>query len=110
MKMQYAPFLLLLHSGSSEQEELNCFLRGRRIVQTRKELVATEGASNWAILAEYLDSPEKSTGDQQIKNKVDYKEILNAADFSLFSKLREARVNAHGDCFQFEQRAVNREQ
>jgi len=89
--MQYASFLLPLHSGSVEQEELNRFLRGRRIIQTRKELVTTDSASHWAILVEYLDSPEKNTGDQQIKNKVDYKEILNEADFSLYSKLREVR-------------------
>jgi superfamily II DNA helicase RecQ len=91
MKLQYAPFLLPLHPGSAEQDELNRFLRGRRIVQTRKELVAMEGASHWAILVEYLDSPEKSAGEQQVKGKVDYKEILNANDFSLFSKLREVR-------------------
>ena len=91
MKLQYAPFLLPLHSGSAEQDEMNRFLRGHRIVQTRKELVQADGASHWAILVEYLDSPEKTAGEQQIKNKVDYKEILNAADFSLFSKLREVR-------------------
>ena len=91
MKLQYAAFLLPLYAGSSEQDELNRFLRGHRIVQTRKELVESQGVCNWAILAEYLDSPEKSSVDQQIKGKVDYKEILNAADFSLFSKLREIR-------------------
>jgi superfamily II DNA helicase RecQ len=91
LKLQYAAFLLPLHAGSSEQDELNRFLRGHRIVQIRKELVESQGAGNWAILAEYLDSPEKNSGDQQIKGKVDYKEILNAADFALFSKLREVR-------------------
>jgi superfamily II DNA helicase RecQ len=89
--LQYAPFLLPLHSNSAEQDELNRFLRGHRIIQTRKELVITDGASHWAILVEYLDTPEKSSGEQQIKGKVDYKEILNAGDFSLFSKLREIR-------------------
>ena len=91
MRLQYASFLLPFHAGSAEQEELNRFLRGHRIVQTRKELVATDDASGWAVLVEYLDSPEKNAGEQQIRNKVDYKEILNAADFSLFSKLREIR-------------------
>ena len=91
MKLQYAAFLLPLHSGSAEQDELNRFLRGRRIVQTRKELVTTDSSSHWAILVEYLDSTEKSAGERQIKGKVDYKEILNAAEFSLFSKLREVR-------------------
>jgi len=90
MRLQYASFLLPLHAGSAEQDELNRFLRGHRIIQTRKELVAADGASHWAILVEYLDSPEKS-GGEQIKGKVDYKEVLNAADFALFSKLREVR-------------------
>jgi superfamily II DNA helicase RecQ len=91
LKLQYASFLLPLHSGSAEQDELNRFLRGHRIVQTCKELVTTGGASQWAVLVEYLENPEKSVGEQQIKSKVDYKEILNAEDFSLFSKLREVR-------------------
>jgi len=91
MKLQYAPFLLPLYSGSAEQDELNRFLRGHRIVQSRKELVAVDGVSHWAILVEYLESPEKGLGDQQIRNKVDYKEILSAEDFALFSKLREVR-------------------
>jgi superfamily II DNA helicase RecQ len=91
LKLQYASFLLPLYAESAEQESLNRFLRGHRVVQTRKELVSPESIPGWAILVEYLDSPEKSSGDQQIKSKVDYKEILNAVDFALFSKLREVR-------------------
>jgi len=91
LKLQYASFLLPLYSGSVEQDEMNRFLRGRRIVQTRKELIASENVSSWAILVEYLDSQEKNTGEQQAKSKIDYKEILSAGDFSLFSKLREVR-------------------
>jgi len=90
MKLQYASFLLPLHFGSTEQDELNRFLRGHRIVQTRKELAAIDGVSHWAILVEYLDSPQKSSGES-IKNKVDYKEVLNEKDFALYSKLREVR-------------------
>jgi len=90
LKLQYASFLLPLHADSDEQEALNRFLRAHRIVQTHTELTATDGASQWAILVEYLESPLKSTGEP-VKGKVDYKEILNAADFLLFSKLREVR-------------------
>ena len=90
MKLQYATFLLPVYTGSAEQEELNRFLRGHRIVQTSKELVSTGSTSNWAILVEYLDHSEKST-DEQIKSKVDYKEILSPDDFLLYSKLREIR-------------------
>ena len=90
MKLQYAPFLLPLYPGSAEQEELNRFLRGRRIVQTRKELAVIEGTPRWAVLVEYLDGQEKSTGES-VKSKIDYREILSPEDFSVFSKLREIR-------------------
>jgi len=91
MRLQYASFLLPFYAGSAEQDELNRFLRGRRIVQTRKEPVQAGGASGWAVLVEYLDSQEKSADEQQIRGKVDYKELLSPADFSIFSKLREIR-------------------
>ena len=90
MKLQYASFLLPLHSDSAEQESLNRFLKGHRIVQTRKELVSNESTAHWAILVEYLDNPEKGKNEPS-KNKVDYREILSVEDFSLFSKLREVR-------------------
>ena len=60
-------------------------------MQTRKELVSDEGNSLWAILVEYLESQGKGDSDRQAKGKVDYREVLSPADFSLYSKLRDAR-------------------
>jgi len=92
MRLQYASFSLPLHSGSAEQEELNRFLRGHRIVQAGKELASVEGAPCWAILVEYLDGPAgKSAGEQAARGKVDYREVLSAEDFALYSRLRDAR-------------------
>ena len=90
MKLQYISFVLPIFPNSNEQEELNRFLRSHRIVQTRKEFVTFDCTSQWVILVEYLDVPEKNSGES-IKGKVDYKEILNAIDFAMFSKLREVR-------------------
>ena len=59
-------------------------------MQTRKELVTMEGMAHWAILVEYLESSGKSA-DVTIRGKVDYKDVLSAGDFSLYSKLREIR-------------------
>ena len=91
MKLQYVSFLLPLYPASAEQEDLNRFLRRYRIVQTRKELVSKEGESCWALLVEYLDQQVKNESEASLKSKVDYKEILEAGDFALFSKLREVR-------------------
>jgi superfamily II DNA helicase RecQ len=90
MKLQYAPFLLPLWPDSPEQEALNRFIRGHRLVQTRKELVSVDGQSHWAILVEYLDDAAKP-GVEPVKSKVDYKELLSPEDFTLFSKLRDIR-------------------
>ena len=59
-------------------------------MQIRKELASMENTPHWAILVEYLDNPEKTSGET-IKSKVDYKEVLSAEDFSLYTKLRETR-------------------
>jgi superfamily II DNA helicase RecQ len=90
MKIQYAPFLLPLYADSAEQEALNRFIRTHRIVQTRRELVSLEAVPHWAVLVEYLDGGEKAAGENP-KSKIDYKEILSAEDFTLFSKLRDTR-------------------
>jgi len=92
LRLQYASFSLPLHASSTEQEELNRFLRGHRVVQSRRELASVDGAPCWAILVEYLEGPGKLPGgEHQAKSKVDYREILSEADFSLYSKLRDAR-------------------
>jgi len=93
MRLQYASFCLPLHSGSAEEEELNRFLGNHRIVQTRKELASIEGVASWAILVEYLDGgaqPKFGSG-AQARGKVDYREVLSAEDFAVFSKLRDVR-------------------
>jgi superfamily II DNA helicase RecQ len=90
MKLQYNAFLLPLWPDSPEQEALNRFIRGHRIIQTRKELVSVDGQSHWAILVEYLDDTGKPAVES-IKNKIDYKELLSPEDFALFSKLRDIR-------------------
>ena len=84
MKLQYAPFLLPLWPDSLEQEAVN------RFIQTRKEPVSAESQQYWALLVEYLDTPQKEAVEI-VKSKIDYKEVLSAEDFALFSKLREVR-------------------
>ena len=81
MKLQYAPFLLPLWPDSPEQEAVNRFIRAHRIIQTRKELVSVESQQYWALLVEYLDTPQKEPVEI-VKSKVDYKEILSAEDFA----------------------------
>jgi len=77
----------------SAKEELNKLLRGGRIASVRKEFVSNGEDSFWAFCIEFLegslgavDKIRSSSGP-----KIDYKEVLNEADFAVFAKLRDLR-------------------
>lgn len=94
MPMKFFAIPALDPSGA--EEELNRFLRGHRTVSLTRQLVTAEVRAVWCVAIEYLDGvPQRidaATGaDPGRKNRVDYKDVLNPADFALFSKLREVR-------------------
>lgn len=76
----------------SAKEELNKLLRGGRIASVRKEFVPNGEDSFWAFCIEFLDGV---LGTDKVRSgngpKVDYKEVLSAEDFAVFSKLRDLR-------------------
>ena len=75
-------------------EELNAFLRGHRILNIQRELVADSGGAWWAICVEYLPAAGVGAGascNGTGKGKIDYREKLSAEDFSVFSALRDLR-------------------
>jgi len=75
-------------------EEMNAFLRGHRVFTVQRELVQEQGGAWWAVCVEYL--PLAAVGGTVASNgtgkaKIDYREILSAEDFALFSRLRQVR-------------------
>lgn len=69
-------------------EELNRFLGSHRVVRVERELVQAGAASFWAVTVEYtLGDPE--TPSPQRRPRIDYREVLDPADFALYSKPRE---------------------
>jgi superfamily II DNA helicase RecQ len=76
----------------SAKEELNKLLRGGRIASVRKEFVPNGEDSFWAFCIEFLDGVlGTDKGRSGSAPKVDYKEVLSAEDFAVFSKLRDLR-------------------
>jgi superfamily II DNA helicase RecQ len=74
----------------SAKEELNRLLRGGRIATVKKEFVSNGDDSFWAFCIEFLDgslSADKSRGGP----KIDYKEVLDEAQFAVFARLRDLR-------------------
>ena len=86
--MQYKVFRIPVASSIPHEETLNGFLRSRRIVSVRHELVQDGANSAFCFLVEFVaDNKEPEAG----RGKIDYREVLSAVDFALFSRLRELR-------------------
>jgi superfamily II DNA helicase RecQ len=77
----------------SAKEELNKLLRSGRIASVRKEFVGNGEDSFWAFCVEYLDgTPGAAKLDTGRGGpRIDYKEVLDEAQFEVFSRMRELR-------------------
>ena len=76
------------------KEELNKLLRGGKIASVRKEFVSNGEDSFWAFCIEFLDGSlgVMDKGRSATSGpKIDYKELLNEADFAVFARLRDLR-------------------
>ena len=73
--MQFKIFNIPVPGSEAEVEEMNRFLRGNRVVAVEKQLINVGNTS--------------ATGER--KEKVDYRNVLDAPTFEIFSKLRVLR-------------------
>ena len=90
--MQLRFFKIPIPDGGGFADELNAFLRGQRVLQVQRELVKDDAGAFWAVCVEYLPAAVgASAANGTGKGKIDYKEVLSAEDFAVFSALREVR-------------------
>ena len=86
--MQVRIFTISIFDTGAVQEEMNKFLRGHKVLDMKQELVTTNDGVYWCYSIRYIFGasvfPQKGV-------KKDYKEILTAEQFIVFSKLRECR-------------------
>ena len=68
-------------------EEMNRFLRSKKILQVQNHIVNSDQGAFWCFCVKYLD--EYST--ERKKEKVDYREQLDEASFKRFSEMRKIR-------------------
>ena len=72
------------------EEEMNLFLRAHRVVDVRKELVQLSGTAYWTFCITYLSGSAPASPNEK-REKIDYKQVLDPEQFTVFSKLREIR-------------------
>ena len=90
--MELRFFSIPARDPGSFGEELNRFLRAHRGLAVQRELVREDGGAWWAVCVEYLPAGiAEPKGGGPGKPKVDYREVLNDAEFAVFSRLRELR-------------------
>ncbi len=93
--MAYRFFVVSVKDDGTAATELNGFLRSRRVLAVDRRWVEQGSESYWSFCVDYLESggggsspPFKSGAG---RGKVDYREVLNPEDFSVFARLRQVR-------------------
>lgn len=86
--MQIKIFTVPIIGGESLNEELNVFLRSKKILNTESQIVQQDGNSFWTFSLKYI---EDITIGEREKMKIDYRQVLDEATFQRFSRLREVR-------------------
>jgi superfamily II DNA helicase RecQ len=87
--MKYRFFSIPALMPEDMQDEMNRFCAAHRVINIEKQFVQDGERSYWALCVCYV---EKQAGPlSPRKGNVDYREVLGAADFALFAKLRDLR-------------------
>ena len=81
--MQYRFFWINAEAPTAGETALNQFLASHRILGVEREFIAAGRHSAWSVCVSYQPA-ESSVGTKGAK--VDYREVLNEADFAIFAK------------------------
>ncbi len=91
--MQVKIFTIPIVGGDKLIDEMNGFLRGKKVLQLEHHVIKLKREAFWSFYVKYMEETvggmSASQGFQ--KDKIDYQEVLDKASFARFTKLREVR-------------------
>jgi superfamily II DNA helicase RecQ len=87
--MQIRIFSIPILGGEAVNEDMNAFLRSKKVIQTEQKLVGDGDGALWSFCIKYVE--DYSPFNKGNKDKVDYREVLDAVSFERFSRYREIR-------------------
>ncbi len=87
--MKYRFFHIPALDSEAEETALNDFCARHRVASVEKSLVVNGLSSYWAVCVTYQDGTSKLPVVR--KGRIDYREVLNEADFAIFARLRTLR-------------------
>lgn len=91
--MQIKIFTIPILGGERINEEVNAFLRSKRVLHVDNQMVNHEGSAFWCFCIKYLDTDVP----QAKKKKVDYKDVLDEESFRRFTEMRQIRKRISQD-------------
>ncbi len=86
-------FTVPVNDSAAFEHELNGFLARHKVLSIDRRLIDQGVNSLWAICIDYLSHAPGETGHNLnlSRSRVDYKAILSAEEFAVFSQLRSLR-------------------
>ena len=87
--LKYRFFSVPAAMPEEAEEAVNQFCIEHRVVSVERELVQNGDGSYWALCICYLDKQGGPLSTR--RGRVDYREVLNDKEFTLFAKLRQLR-------------------
>jgi len=88
--MQIRIFTIPIIGGEVLTEEMNAFLRQKKVLQMEQSLIDSSNGTYWSFCIRYIEDNASSKYSGK-RSKIDYKHLLDEASFSRFSKMRELR-------------------
>jgi superfamily II DNA helicase RecQ len=88
MKLRF--FTIPIQADAATVEELNGFLAGHRILAVDRFFVQDGANSAWALCVSYELAGDSRPASAK-RGKIDYREVLNEGDFSVYARLRALR-------------------
>ncbi len=93
--MQIRIFTIPVLGGEPLTEEMNVFLRSKKVLRVEEHLVGSEpDGACWCYSVRYVDDVAAA---ERERVKVDYREVLEPAVFQRFSAMREIRKRVAQD-------------
>lgn len=90
--MQIRLFTIPIGDAGSLQDEMNRFLRGKRVLDVCEHFVEEGANSCWCFLVKYLEGDIKESSTAGVRrDRVDYKNLLDPVSFARFARLRVVR-------------------
>lgn len=88
--MQLKTFTIPIHDDGAAVDDLNRFLRSKRVLEVHREFVQHGSGSCWCFCVHYLEGAGPS-GPARPRRRIDYREVLDEPTFARFAALRARR-------------------